>query len=222
VTIFVSGAERDPALRALGESTNLPEEYGADFMWGSPMGLVGVQRKAFPADLLASLRDGRLGKEIDQMQELAIRYLVLEGQAYFTETGELMYDYGSMNLQALTNLEFSLWLNHGIAVKWSQSQNDTARVVRTLHEYTQRGEPSGLTARVDRRYGDVGSPAFSAFLLQSVPGVNQKRSTAILGALGGTLPIKWEGTRAELLAIPGVGPKIADAILRAFGGTEGT
>jgi ERCC4-type nuclease len=218
--IYVSGAERDPAFLELGERTNLPEEYGADFMWGSPLGLVGVQRKAFPADLLASLRDGRLGKEIKQMQELSVRYLLLEGPPYFSESGQLMYDYGHMNIQSLTNIEFSMLLNHGIGVKWTQNQKDTARVVRTLYEYTQRAEPSNLTARTDRRYGDLSSKDFAVFMVEIVPGVGFRKATAIVEGLGGTLPIRWEGTREELLKIPGIGPKIADAVLRAFGGTK--
>ena len=220
-TIHVSGAE--PAvLRRLGLSSNLSEEFGVDFMWASPLGMVGVQRKTFPQDFLSSLRDGRLGKELVQMKDLDVRVLVLEGTPLFTERGDLIFDYGNMSIAGLTNIQFSLQVNHALALLWSADLTDTARIIRTLFDYTQQGKRSGLTARSfgQKRWGDVNSAEFAVYLIESVPGVGHGKAVDIVKALGGTLPITWTGTRQQLLNVDGIGPKTADAILRAFGGTS--
>jgi ERCC4-type nuclease len=137
----------------------------------------------------------------------------------FTEGGELIFEYGSMNKAALINVQLSLQMNHGCVVIWTTDLADTAKTILTLYEYTQRESgPSSLTARNGQRWGDLSSEAFSAFLIESVPGVGPNNAQAIVTALGGSLPISWHGTREELLKIPGIGPSTADNILKAFGG----
>ena len=59
--MLVSPTERPP-ISELGESSSRPEKYGVDVMFLANGAVVGVQRKAI-ADLVASARDGRLGKE---------------------------------------------------------------------------------------------------------------------------------------------------------------
>ena len=45
-----------PALRALGRVSSTPERCGVDFLFATrATGTVGIQRKAFPADFLASV-----------------------------------------------------------------------------------------------------------------------------------------------------------------------
>jgi len=59
-------------LKALGTVSLVPEDYGSDFLWASPVfGLVGVQRKE-ASDFVASVMDGRLDKELAQMKQLGL------------------------------------------------------------------------------------------------------------------------------------------------------
>lgn len=218
--ILVSGAEPSQ-FHHLGPLSNATEQYGVDFLWATPSGLVGVQRKAFPSDLLASLDDGRLGKELAQMADLSKRVVILEGQPMFTDEGDLMFSYGSMTARALNNIEFSLQANHGVTVFWTNDHAHTAQRIEWLHDYTVENKPSSLMARSGKSgWGDPGTPGFAVYMLECVPGVGHKKAQAVVEAFGGKLPVKWTGERSELLKVPGIGPKNADAIIKAFGGNE--
>lgn len=216
--IFVSGAERPPELRSLGPSSNLPEDYGVDFLWTTPTGMVGFQRKAFPGDLLASLNDGRLGKELIQMQALEVKGIVLEGMPMFTEHGALLFNYGNLTRANLWNLEYSLQANHGLVLFWTDTPAETASLLQQLYAYTQKGEASKLMQRSDKRWARVGNRSFAVYLLESVPGVGHQKAQAVVDFFEGTLPIEWKGTVRELMKVEGIGRKTAEAIVAAFGG----
>lgn len=217
--IYVSGAERPPELRALGPTSNLPEEFGVDFMWATPTGMVGFQRKAFPGDLLASLNDGRLGKELAQMKALTVAGLILEGRPMFSEWGDLLFSYGSMTQAQIVNLQYSLMVNHGLVLLWTETPAETAKTLQTLYAYSSIGKESSLMKRVDKsKWGKSDAQDFATFLVESVPGVGHDKARKIVRAYGGGLPVKWHGTREKLLEIDGIGPKTADSIIAAFGG----
>lgn len=216
--IFVSGAERPKPLVDLGPSSNLPEDYGVDFMWATPNGLVGFQRKAFPSDLLASLNDGRLGKELIQMQALDVKGIILEGVPIFTGDGALIWNYGNMTQANLWNLCYSLQANHGLVLFWTEDPAQTARLIQQIFAYTQKGEASKLMARGEKRWARLDNRAFAVYLLESVPGVGHTRATAIVDFFEGALPIEWKGTVKELMKVDGIGAKTAQTIVTAFGG----
>src|SRR6516162_7072760 len=81
----------EPAFfRTLGKVSSVPEEYGVDFLFASTeFGLVGVQRKEL-SYFVASVKDGRLSKELGQMKRLGLAMLVLEGVPKWTIDGLLM------------------------------------------------------------------------------------------------------------------------------------
>lgn len=188
---------------------------GADFAWASPKGLVGVQRKTFPADLVASLHDGRFAKELIQMQELAFRCLVLEGKPLFTASGDLLALYGNFTFDQLTAFQFSVQTNHGVNVFWTANVDQTALLIRSLYRYTKQGKDSTLTGRSVKRLWKPGTPEFDVYLLETVPTVGHVTAKSVVDTLGG-LPISWYGERKDLLTVPGVGKKTADIIMTAF------
>jgi len=75
--IFVSPAEPS-AIRTHFEVSSVCEQHGADFMFSSPHGMIGVQRKEV-RDLVASIRDDRIAREIGQSRQLAQLVLIVEG-----------------------------------------------------------------------------------------------------------------------------------------------
>jgi ERCC4-type nuclease len=219
--ILVSGAE-PPELRMLGQSTNATEDLGVDFMFTSPaFGVVGIQRKAFPGDLLSSMADGRLGKELIQMGPLDLRILLVEGVPIFTDRGDLIYDYGRMNKKSLISFQMSLLAHHGVFTLWTQSLTDTTKVIPMIYEYCQNASSSSsLTARTRKqRWGDGGSMEYARFMAEGIPGLGRKRAQALVDKFNG-LPIRLTATREELLEIEGIGPKMADSIIRALGGND--
>lgn len=219
--IYVSGAE-PPELRILGTSSNLPETFGADFLFASnAFGMVGIQRKRFPEDLVASMNDGRLGKELIQLQALDVRLLILEGVPLFTDRGDLIFDYSNMTKQSLLALQMSLIAHHRVVPLWTQSIEDTVQTIQTIYDYCAKAtSSSSLTGRVRKmKWGDGTAREFAVFFAEGIPGIGRTRAEALVEKFGG-LPIQLTVTRDQLLEVEGIGPKAADSIIRALGGQD--
>ena len=69
--ILVSSAEPSLVFETInshGLSSSIPEKFGADFLAYEPNGILAIQRKLFPEDYFASIKDGRLQKEIARFE----------------------------------------------------------------------------------------------------------------------------------------------------------
>src|SRR5271157_3886406 len=72
--------------------SSLPERHGCDAVTLTPRGMVGYQRKTLP-DLQSSLIDGRLYRELSQLQSsasLSHAFLIIESELRRTIDGTLL------------------------------------------------------------------------------------------------------------------------------------
>ena len=91
-----------------GPTSSIPEEFGADFLTVSPRyGRVGVQRKEI-ADLIASLADNRVTREVIDMKALDHAFWVLEGEPVWTTQGELVSSHSRFSLDSFRGVMLSL------------------------------------------------------------------------------------------------------------------
>lgn len=203
-----------PIFHALGRCSGIPERYGVDFWTG---GLVGVQRKTVP-DLVASIEDGRLSKELSQMQALRVAALVLEGELVLTSDGYLLQAPGWHYRQIVAVL-WSVQLVYGVLWWATKTPEQTLETVRAFGRWVEKREHASFRRRpkhLGLAWGTARSREWAAFLLQSFPGVGPKTAEAIYDALG--LPLRWTVGEKELREIPGVGPKTARSLVRALQG----
>lgn len=223
--MFVSGAE--PSLfHDLGVVSNLPEDYGADFLWESKMGLVGVQRKQFPGDFLASIHDGRLNKEYLQMQGLDVRVLVLEGKGNWTTDGKLVEQWGRNDQQRRRlwdktqhrNYLASVQIFKGVVIEQTDRMSDTVEFITKFHEWTNKDEHMGLevrpAAQAANYWANISNRDFQRYWLQSLPFIGPKLGDRILDTLG--LIFELKVTYEELLTVRGIGPGRAQKIMDVF------
>src|SRR5262245_33572705 len=75
-SMLISPSE-SPAFRALGTSTWRAEDWGADAVWVARKRVWACQRKSLK-DLVASVDDGRLAKEMLQLQGADVAVLIVE------------------------------------------------------------------------------------------------------------------------------------------------
>lgn len=202
-----------PLLKALGASSAAPESWGADFLWTTPSGLCGAQRKEWK-DLLASVEDGRLQKEVAQMSGLHGAWLIVENQPRWTLDGAILHRYNRRwNRQAWRNLLRSVAAT-GIRVEHSDGLDDTAVVVMSLIEWT-RTEHKTLKTRPKASsdgWGHREAKAWQSHLLQGMPGMGPTRAEAVIEHFGG-LPFVWTIDAAELAKVPGIGKKTATRLI---------
>lgn len=212
--MLVSPAE-PAALRALGISSPLPEKMGADFLFVTPQGFVGVQRKTVD-DLVSSVSDERLSKEVIQMgQNLVIAELLIEGRPAWTSDGALM-GYGRMNRAGWRNLLRSIMAG-GIGVSYSDGLDDTIAALTEFARWAGKDVHNSLIRRPGPTgvWGRPDSKEWALHLLQGIDGVGPGVASAIYDYCGG-LPLMWTISEAEMLEIPGIGPKRAATMVRAL------
>lgn len=222
--MFVAPTE-PPRLRDIGITSSLPEKFGVDIYWESELGKVGVQRKVFPADFLASVNDGRLQREYQQMAELDFKVLLLEGREQWTSSGALLRDRNQNRWQwdrsQHRNYLHSVSHLFHVAIAHTDNLDDTIDYLQGLRVWSDKADHVSLLRRpgpaADDPWGTVSSLAWQCHFLQGIDGVGPKLAKAIVTHFGG-LPIRLAVTREELLSVDGIGPKMADKIEELLGG----
>lgn len=206
------------ALKALGKSSLLPEKHGVDILFAYNGGWYGIQRKEI-SDLIASVHDGRLQRELGQMKRLEKAVLLVEGKIQFTMDGELM---GKGFGQPWTRKQHMglLWSvrEKGVWVDQSESLTDTIAFASAFEAWVRKGKHHSL----DRRPGPVtvwGKPDdtdYACHLVQGLPGMGPELAQRIVQMYG--LPFGWKVSREDLLKVPGIGKKTADQLWRSLEG----
>lgn len=214
--MFISPTE-PKTLQALGVVSSIPEEYGADILWSSKLGLVGIQRKVFPGDFLASVRDGRFYEGLIKMKALDMGVLVIEGEGNWTTHGQLITNYGQVRWDRESHRNFITSVQmRGIVVLGTPTLFDTLDCVAGLQVWSNKDNHTSLDIRPspDRVWGTITSRDYQLHILKSLPGVNVKRAGAILDTIG--FPFALTATEEDLMRVPGIGRKLAEKIAGVF------
>lgn len=214
--ILVSPAEPKP-LRDRWEVSSIPETRGVDMLWSAQGELWGVQRKEI-SDLLASRSDGRLSKELGQMQSLATTMLIVEGRIRWTDEDELLDGWQSISRRQLTGMLWSV-RSRGVWVEYTKSMDQTAEVVEWFADWSNKKRHSGLAGRPspESNWGKISDRDWGIHLLTSFPGIGPGMAEAIWEHFGGRVPLSWDVEEGELLEVPGIGPGRARNLRKALG-----
>ena len=224
--MFISPTE-PPIIRECGITSPLPEEYGADILWHSKMGTVGIQRKQFPSDFVASINDGRLNKEFQQMKQLDVPMLVLEGKPRWTTEGALYGDtHRGRRVTTWTRSQLRSFIAsvqlRGVQVHTTDSLTDTVDCINGLRVWTNKEDHSSLDRRPSARssdlWGIVTNEDYVKWLYQSLPGIGPKAAGAIWARLGMIFQLKVGPE--ELAGVPGIGKVRAQKIMEVFNGRD--
>lgn len=209
------------ALCAIGKVSSLPEQFGVDILWMYGGNRYGIQRKEWK-DLLRSVDDGRLGKELGQMHSAGVRgVLVIEGTATWAH-GEIVTGYGRawsrqqwMGVQLAVQLE-GAWLMH------TANLADTIAFARSFHTWSRKKMHGSLGARPGPK-GLWGTRAtdrdWAKHVLTSFPGIGPGNADQIFEAFG-RAPLKWDCKKEDLRAVKGLGAKKVEAMWGALGMDE--
>lgn len=211
-----------PQLRRLGRTSLLPEHFGCDVLWTRRGGKVGVQRKEVK-DLLASVEDGRLAKEVAQMAGRVDALLVVEGKIRW-RGGHLDVRGGWGRDWTRPQLEGLLWSvqARGVAVSYSDDIAGTVELVgwwkkwheKARHEVLDRRPGPGAGTGIWGRGPD--DHDLIAWMLQAIPGVGAETARKIIDEVG--VPVMWrDGVDVDALCrVPGIGEKKAKRILKVL------
>lgn len=181
-------------------------------------GMVGYQRKTLP-DLVSSLLDGRLYKELQQITTsniVKLAFLVIEHTPSLTTTDGRFLDVDMSQKQFRTLLVKVQSL--GIHYLPSNNLTDTLTAIVDSASYLSSSNALLLrrpTAPKDG-WGNRNSAAYLSYFLQSLPSIGPKLADAIVAHFHTRLPLAWVCEITEFLSVPGIGPKLARQLYDFF------
>jgi ERCC4-type nuclease len=152
--------------------------------------------------LRLSLVDGRLFR---QAAALAAR---IERPAMILEGSEADWSHTGVRREARQGALITLGVFYGLAVLWSESTDETARLLVYLGRQVQQSIHRCLPRP---GYRPKGRHARQLFLLQGLPGVGPERAARLLGRFGSVRGVMLAATE-ELLLVNGIGKKTAAAM----------
>lgn len=198
----------------VGERSSLPEKYGVDFLFAHDGKWFGVQRKEH-SDFVASVQDGRLSKEIGQMQQLSVGMLLIEGAGKWTNDGELIHGWAKWN----KGQEYSyLWSvqSRGVWVDRSGGKRETIQVLGAFERWVRKASHKATFSRpgATSTWGKAGSREWAIHLLCGFDGVGPEIATRILDGLG--MPLAWTVDEKGLMQVEGIGKKRASKLIEAL------
>ena len=197
----------------LGNSSSLPERHGVDFMWVANSKTWGVQRKKFPEDFLASLSDGRLTKEIAQMQSLDHPIILLEGLGTWTDDGFLLDQ--QFHLGQLYGWMLSAFWEKEIPVFQVRTARDAIHFIDRVEAWSMRKSHWSLTRRPKPKgnlWGKKGNKDWGIHLLQSFDMIGPAAAEAIYSHFG-HVPMEWTVSEQDLMEVEGIGKGKARKLL---------
>ena len=221
--ILCSPTEPRSLIDALGRSSSKPEKHGVDFMWLTHKQWYGIQRKVFPNDLEASLGDGRLAKEVQQIQSIDQAFLVLEGFGQWTIEGEPIGTYHRLTKESMFGLLTSVSVLYDMPTYRVRDQNETIEVIRAIKKWTENPDHQKGRSSLDRRpsspktkWGTRDSRSWQIHFLQGFDGIGPVQAEAIIDHYG-KIPMRWDlQTMYDLTDIKGIGPKTAERLWDAL------
>lgn len=203
-------------LKSLGKVSSYPESQGADFFWLNNGIRIGVQRKEIK-DFISSVQDGRLGKELLQMEQLDIRVLIVEGKLRWTRDGELVDGWVRLTKPQLRGALFTVQ-SKGVWVEWSENKDETLDVIRELYRWSEKDTHSTLLVRQGPRtdgWGKRSNKDWQIHILSSLPGIGAGLAEKIIDHFG-TVPLQLSVPKSELLKVDGIGKQKVNKILEAL------
>lgn len=215
---LVAPTERPP-ISSLGKTSSLPERVGCDVVWMSPSGLCGIQRKAV-MDLIASVRDSRLGMELEQMlaADLHIAAVVVEGAPTWTVDGEMLVKHTRWTLDQQWGVESSIQ-SKGIWVLHSRTSTETCKLIERLYRRSQEAvhESSLLRRPGPQRngWGKLTDKNTAIYLMTGIPKIGVELASRIYDHFGHSV-VGLTVTKEQLMEVEGIGEVIADSIVRAM------
>lgn len=221
MTRYLIAPTERPPISSLGPTSSLCEKLGCDILWDGLAGPCGAQRKT-TSDLIASVRGesgDRLGRELEQMRQLSHRFLVIEGQAQWTQSGELISQHTRWTIKQQHGVEISAQM-YGVIVLHTRSALETCSTLEHLYDWSQKEhDTSSLLSRGKASRNGWGRPddrATCIHVWSSIPAVGQERAKRIFDA--GIKLIRCGTTIEELMTVDGIGLKTASTIVKSLNG----
>ena len=217
--ILIAPTEPKPILRLITDLgheaivSTQPEKRGADYLMVGQLGFIAVQRKEH-SDLLNSLEDGRLQRDVSLLRYEPVPILIVEGWPEFTSDGQHL-ERPSWTKAGFRNLLRSV-KDEGVQVERTDDLADTAAALVEIQGRWQKPAHTSLLTRPKRiktdSFGRRQADDRAAWVLEGFPKIGPVLARRIVHRFDG-LPLSWTCSLEELCEVEGMGEKTAIDLL---------
>lgn len=168
----------------LDEAIIMPMDF--DMMLYTKPGKVAIERKAVPGDLLASVDDGRLSREITSMREQAdFSILILHGRMIFRNDGTLVIPGHNRKTHwtkgAIKNMLRTIEYVEGVYIEEAETDEELVDLIYDLQEYFDKLRHTSIKSRpsIETQWIKPTKDERILYFYQGLPGCSVVRARAL-------------------------------------------
>ena len=192
---------------------------GFDLLLYTRRGKIPLERKAIPGDLIASVTDGRLARELRAMREVSKFYiLLLHGRFTFRQDGTLVIPGAKRagrdwTRKGIRNLLRTIQYVEGAFIEQAESDEELVEVVTQIEDYFNKSQHLSLRIRPGLQSNWI-LPTRDEKVMhfyQGLPGISTIRARSLIKQYPSPMGL-YAATIDDLMSISGVGRTIAKGI----------
>ena len=186
-----------------------------DMLLFTKAGAVAIERKKIPQDLLVSIDDGRLSRELVALREMGIfKLVILEGKFRY-RNNVLMSGRRTTRWtrSGMRNLLRSVRYFEGVDVEFSENLEDTVNLIVTLKKYLDAEDHHSLRSRPNMR-SEYLYPVKEERILwfyQGFPGISVVRARTLFNKYPRPLDL-ISADACDIIECNGFGSKLSQGV----------
>jgi len=216
LSIIITSNEPREIKNAFGDlAIEIPLE-GFDILLYTQRGKIPIERKHIPDDLLASVTDGRLQRELAAMRQVSkFPILLCHGRFTYSTDGTLVMGRRRQNWtkKGIRNLCRTIRYVEGIDIEWADTVEDMVETVQEIEKYFNQTHHLSLKIRpgIHTNWLVPSRSEKIQYFYQGLPIISAIRAKELEKKY--PYPIDLYGaTIDDLMTIPGFGRTIAKGI----------
>ena len=149
MTVVITSNEPKSIRKLFTDRIEMSMEF--DFKLYTKSGIVGIERKKVPGDLISSIEDGRLGKQILAMrEECSIKIVLLHGVMTYNKNGVLRQGKRTSSrwtAKGMRNLRRTLEFVEGCYIEYARNNIELVNVINEIQIYLDTPQHNSMHIR---------------------------------------------------------------------------
>lgn len=215
MSVIITTNEPPKVRELFADRVEIPMDF--DMMLYTNQGKIGIERKDIPSDLLASVGDGRLQREIVAMRNMTdYQFVILHGRFIYRQDGTLSSAGFGRNWtkRAIRNLLRSLELVEGVYVEQAETNEDLVNLVNELQDYFDKAKHLSTKKARPKIQTDWLSPTrieMVRHFYQGLPRISAVRAKQLEEKFPNPTDL-FQASTDDILELSGFGKNLANGI----------
>ena len=221
MTILITTNEPKRIRELFEDRIEVPMNF--DFKMYTESGIAGIERKKIPSDLISSIEDGRLGREILAMrEECNIMIVLFHGVMRYNVNGTLRLGKRTSyrwTEKGIRNIRRTLEFVEGCYVEYARNNQELVKMVNEVQDYLDEKDHLSTKGRLPLK-SDWIKPVYYErvrYWMDGLPGVGT-RGAILLTQRFSTPMSLFQASVEEIMETPRIGRTVATGIFNFLRG----